>query len=59
MHADAVVSAVGAEHADKFGEHPFFHLAMLFCLPPCLSVYSSFPCPLLRPVTPGFDPHVL
>lgn len=26
--ADAIVSAVGAEHADKLGEHPFIHLAI-------------------------------
>jgi len=28
--ADAVVSALSAEHADKLGEHPFFHLATFF-----------------------------
>jgi len=42
VHADAIVSAVGEEHADKFGEHPSFHLAMLFCLPPvCRSTRLS------------------
>jgi len=32
--ADAIVSAVGAEYADRLGEHAFFHLATSFCLPP-------------------------
>jgi len=36
------MSAVGAEHADKLGEHPFFHLATECCLPPvCPSALLS------------------
>ena len=58
--ADAIVSAVGAEHADKLGEHPpSFIWRRYFVCPPRLSVCPSAPSPVLPPVTPVLDPHVL
>jgi len=44
---DAVVFAVGMEHADKLGEHPFLHLATFFSLTSiCWTVLLSHcPCP--------------
>ena len=45
--ADAVVFAVGTEHVDKLGEHPFLHLATFFSLTSiCRTVLLSHcPCP--------------
>lgn len=38
--AGAIVFAVGADHADTLGEHPFFHLATEHCLSP--DFWSAF-----------------